>query len=315
MKGKDDQVEDVTENELEANLEPSQDSPEHSQSKGNKTLKICRTCKFKTRDQVEYYQHMLVHPKCPECGTNFPDNESLNNHKQQYHVKVTCETCSKDILKTDMEKHTQAHLSLKRYKSGVQLGKITTKRNRNEPKEETIKKKRGLTGYTLFCRETMPATKAENLEATNQEMFKLLAASWKNADNADKSDWERIAKEENARNVTDLPRAKNIRTDVEEQLIDVEECKCVFCDDRFISKLFLKEHIMSQHLAADPLAGAYSETDDNTTEELIENTLEEAVVIVKELATEAGVANINVEAENITPTDFESVLQVSITYY
>ena len=36
MEGKDNQVEDVTENDVEANLEP-----EHSQSKGNKTLKNC----------------------------------------------------------------------------------------------------------------------------------------------------------------------------------------------------------------------------------------------------------------------------------
>ena len=74
-------------------LTQSLDYPSLHQSK-KETWKVCRCCRYRTRDQLEFDEHLLLHPRCPDCDTYFVDENSLNKHYKQYHSTVSCDICS-----------------------------------------------------------------------------------------------------------------------------------------------------------------------------------------------------------------------------
>ena len=76
---------DENDMDLEDNLALSQDYPQHTQSRTCNTLRICTTCKFKSRDLKEFETHLLLHPKCPHCGLYFHDEDSLKTHDKAFH--------------------------------------------------------------------------------------------------------------------------------------------------------------------------------------------------------------------------------------
>ena len=112
----------------------SQDFPQHKQSQGNETLKICRSCKFKTRDQEDFDNHNLLHPKCGTCGTQFGDDEMLRRHVRQYHETFVCDKCDKEVLEAERDKHIAMHETRKVYKSALKLGKVKAKNNQQKRK-------------------------------------------------------------------------------------------------------------------------------------------------------------------------------------
>ena len=87
----------------------SQEFPMYTQSKGTQTLKVCKCCQFKTRNQEEYDEHLNLHLKCLECGTRFANDSELKKHFDKFYVKSQCEKCNLDVLQSEMEKHLEGH--------------------------------------------------------------------------------------------------------------------------------------------------------------------------------------------------------------
>ena len=112
---------DVNEDDLEfsdeADGSSSQDYPMYSQSRSQNTLKVCSCCPFRCRDQIDYDVHLEEHSKCGLCGLIFKDERELAEHHKNFHEKVKCTTCSKEVLEINIEKHMRGHLIEKGYSS------------------------------------------------------------------------------------------------------------------------------------------------------------------------------------------------------
>ena len=184
---------DETEVDVEEDLALSQDFPQHSQSR-TKTMKICTTCKFKSRDPMEFENHMLLHPKCPHCGLYFHDDDSLKAHDKAFHALKVCVKCGKEVLESRLKKHMNGHQLEKGYSKVVSKGKVKaskTKSTSDDPKES-----KPATAYRVFLKEMRPVVRNQHPDASPQEMIKLLNEAW-NKEKAEgkKEVWEKKAKE------------------------------------------------------------------------------------------------------------------------
>ena len=174
------------------NLAASQDYPEHSQSRDSNTMKICSCCKFKTRDNVEYKDHMSLHAKCVQCGMYFGDETTLSLHHKAFHALKPCEKCGKDILEANMKKHLNGHMIQRDFKVVVSKGKVKA---RGKEKDELEPKVAKVTGYRLFIKCKRPEIRNEHPDATPQEMIRFLNEAWNKEKAAGKkSDWDNKAK-------------------------------------------------------------------------------------------------------------------------
>ena len=174
------------------NLAASQDYPEHSQSRDSNTMKICSCCKFKTRDNVEYKDHMSLHAKCVQCGMYFGDETTLSLHHKAFHALKPCEKCGKDILEANMKKHLNGHMIQRDFKVVVSKGKVKA---RGKEKDELEPKVAKVTGYRLFIKCKRPEVRNEHPDATPQEMIRFLNEAWNKEKAAgEKSDWDNKAK-------------------------------------------------------------------------------------------------------------------------
>ena len=179
---------------VENDLAASQDYPGHTQSRTRETLKICTCCKFKSRDDSEFEDHMSIHAKCTQCGLFFKDEAALNTHHEAFHAVQVCDQCGKEILKSNLKKHMNSHEIAKGFKKVISRGKVKAKaipmNEESEPK--TVK----LTGYRQFMQNKRPLIRDENPDATPQEMVKLLNEAWNNEKLAgNKEIWDKKAKE------------------------------------------------------------------------------------------------------------------------
>ena len=185
----DDEIEDDLENTHAA----SQDYPEHTQSRTSKTLRICNCCKYKTRDDCEFEEHMRLHSKCPQCGLFFSDNGALAIHHEAFHALITCNKCGKDILQVNLKKHLNSHEIQKGFKKVISKGKVKAKSSTNEETEPKVAK---LTGYRLFLQTKRPEMRNQNPDATPQEMIKILNEAWNREKmSGNKESWDKKAKE------------------------------------------------------------------------------------------------------------------------
>ena len=85
------------------------------------------------------------------------DENSLNKHYKQYHSTVSCDICSEIVLEAMLDKHIKAHDTLKTFKSGLAKGKVRAKRI-----DRCERKKRGMTGFNIYCKENMSVIKTKN---------------------------------------------------------------------------------------------------------------------------------------------------------
>ena len=170
-----DAVESDGEKESNGHLAASQDYPDHSQSRTNKTLRICSCCKFKTRDNDAFENHMNLHSKCIHCGLNFGDEEGLAVHFKAFHAVKECEKCGKEILEINMKKHLNGHAIQKGFKMVVSKGKVRVKGKDKDESEEKVSK---LTGYRLFQKSKRPEIRDKYPDASPQEIIRLLNEAW-----------------------------------------------------------------------------------------------------------------------------------------
>ena len=133
---------------VENDLAASQDYPGHTQSRTRETLKICTCCKFKSRDDSQFEDHMTIHAKCTQCGLFFKDEAALNVHHEAFHAVQVCDQCGKEILKSNLKKHMNSHDIVKGFKKVISRGKVKTKAI--PLNEESEPKTAKLTGYRLF---------------------------------------------------------------------------------------------------------------------------------------------------------------------
>jgi hypothetical protein len=230
------------EEEVEEGMTQSQDYPQHKQSRSENTLRICLCCRFKTRDQTEYKIHQELHPKCPQCGLTFGNDDTLRIHHLKFHAKVTCDKCSKVILESDMKKHEESHKMDKNFKSGISIGKVKAKRKQSEDEP-----KRGKTAWNIFRIENRAAIQEKNPGANYTEVMKLLGAEWAKTD---KTMWEKRAREEEVmsksvkvtlrRNGDGWSAGTTVGPDEQGGAGPSLDFECVLCDQKFESKNIVK---------------------------------------------------------------------------
>ena len=155
---------------------PSQDYPEHCQSRTASTLKICSPCRFKSRDQVEFETHTSTHPKCPLCGLIFHNEDAFNIHYKSFHSRIPCQKCGKSILESNMEIHVRGHDTEKEYCSLISKGKV--KALKKSSTKESEKKQAKVTGYRFFMQLKRPEIRSKNPDASPQEIVKLINEAW-----------------------------------------------------------------------------------------------------------------------------------------
>jgi hypothetical protein len=170
----------------------SQDYPDHSQSRDINTMKICSCCKYKTRDNDDFKEHMSLHSKCIQCGLYFGDEVTLSQHHKAFHALTPCQKCGKEILEANMKKHMNGHEIQKDFKLVVSKGKVKA---RGKEREETEPKVAKVTGYRLFIKSKRPEIRNEHPDASPQDMIKYLNDAWNKEKVAGKKDeWDRKAK-------------------------------------------------------------------------------------------------------------------------
>ena len=83
-------------------------------SKQKKSNFKCRKCGENFENVKELRKNKQEHCKqetleCDECDKGFKKQETLDNHKNQYHAKYECDECEK-VFKYDvfLEKHIEA---------------------------------------------------------------------------------------------------------------------------------------------------------------------------------------------------------------
>ena len=180
---------------FENDLASSQDYPEHAQSRSRDTLKICTCCKYKSRDDSEFGEHMKIHSKCTQCGLFFTNETTLNVHHEAFHAVHACDQCGKEVLKSNLKKHMNSHEITKGFKKVISKGKVKAKAVVTE-NDESEPKTTKLTGYRLFMQTKRPIIRNQNPDATPQEMVKLLNEAWNNEKLAGNKDvWDKKAKE------------------------------------------------------------------------------------------------------------------------
>ena len=84
-------------------LTQSLDYPSLHQSK-NETWNVCRCCRYRIEEQPDFDEYVIHHTICPDCGTYFVDENSLNKHYKQYHSTVSCDICSEIVLEAMLDK-------------------------------------------------------------------------------------------------------------------------------------------------------------------------------------------------------------------
>ena len=265
--------------QVEDDLAASQDYPQHTQSRTSKTLKICTCCKFKSRDNGEFEEHMELHSKCPQCGLYFGDNGALEAHHTAFHAMKACEKCGKEMLESKLKKHMNGHEIQKGFKKVVSKGKVKA----NSKSEESEPKVAKVTGYRLFLQTKRPEIRSQNPDATPQEMIKLLNEAWnREKASGNKAEWDKKAKnDENNRataNETDIPRA-----DAKDDNHAIK--KCGICGLMIAN---LNAHMMINHrpTTVEPIAMEEIETD------VIEEEVESSPVIVEEVEASDAIAEV-----------------------
>ena len=178
---------------------------------------------------------MEGHPKCPECGLYFHEENSLQEHFRNYHSKISCEKCKANVLETEIEKHREAHNTMKNFKTGLEMGKVRAKST-----SDPSKPKRGMTAFNLFSKEVRPKIRSENPSSTPQEMFKFIGEAWKEAD---KEFWERAAKEQNNKKDKDVIAGNSA-------------VSCPFCNRRYNDAESFKQHMVDTHQAKSTSTGS-----------------------------------------------------------
>ena len=203
---------------------------------------MCRCCTYNTRNKEEYDEHMETHPKCPECGLFFEDINRLQEHFKNFHSKATCEKCNKQVLESEYEKHKEAHQTMNNFKTGLGMGKVRAKSSISEGP----KPKRGLTSFNLFSKHIRPKIRSSNPSATPQDMFKLIAEAWKEAD---KSHWEGLAKQRNKEDAS-----AEIRDSISAPSPSLFSCP--FCDRKYTDSDSFKQYMISSHQAKPSTPGS-----------------------------------------------------------
>ena len=188
-----------------------------------------RCCEFKTRSNDEFEEHLVSHPKCPECRLHFNEENTLQEHFRNFHSKVSCSLCNIEVLESEMQKHNAAHQTLKTYKSGLEMGRVRAKSNSDKPKP-----KRAITACNLFYKENRARLRSEHPNASPQEMFKIIGEAWKDAD---KKHWEKMAKEVN-----------NVK-ETEGETTPALTLSCPFCERGYKDSRSFKQHMIDSHQA------------------------------------------------------------------
>ena len=265
----------------------SQDYPGLTQSQTTETLDTCVICGYNTRSKEQLNVHMKNHETCKDCGLKFLKNDELENHMVE-HMKKKCNICKRSFPIAENDSHMEWHTTIVKFKEVLKKPKITKKMKCNDNE----KKKPTKTGYSIFLTNEHPKIKSVNKNWNYMDINKECGRLWKAMTEECRNKYKeeaRIINEKDVNEVTTRTGAVEYEENIEEKVTAEMDTS----NDAFVADNNEDVTVTTSYT-------------DMENEELIENTLEE---------TEAGVANINVEAENITPTDFESVLQVSITYY
>ena len=231
----------IEDDEVDASghLAASQDFPQYSQSRGLTTLRVCAVCKFTTRSEGEYANHVETHPKCMDCGFFFIDDASLNLHKSSFHVYVICDICNKDVLEGTLVSHKKGHQTTTGYKKVVSKGKVKV------PKEKHVSEatEKMITGYRHFLKTMRPQVRSENPGASPQEMVRLLNAAWNvEKENGKKSYWDVEAR-----------KAKDAEMAVSSNYVIK---KCNICNLMIAN---LDEHMALHHNVQSSMLGASSD--------------------------------------------------------
>ena len=333
MNDKDEETEEESdEDEEEEGLAQSQDNPMHKQSKTENTLKICACSRYKSRDEIEMKDHMKTHPRCPQCGISFENENSLSSHHKNYHAKAMCENCGEESLVVKMKQHMKSHKLYHQYEKSMAFGKIKAKKSKDAETEAKGKKK---TGWQLFCSARRADIKRENPEADKGEIMKILGALWAGAD---KSVWNRKARLENEKEKEQpeqhedegarrRSRSRDIgegevqaeidpegarRRSISQEAVLQEQVEveieirptlkpfeCPVCDDKFELKSGVKKHIEEVHM----------KTDNNDKSSAKENMTIKACNICKKRVTnpKRHMETLTEHAEN---TDIIEVIEV-----
>ena len=182
----------------EIGVAQSQDHPTHVQSRTSNTLRLCSCCKFRTRNEMEFSNHMKEHSMCPECGLVFKNVTDLSHHHKSFHAKVDCSKCGKLILEVNLAKHMDGHLTENSYKKVVKRGKVSSKTESKDAK---------ITAYRVFLKTKRPEVRDLNPDATPQQMIALLNNEWNKEKAAGGQDyWKQQADKVNATpDVTSVP--------------------------------------------------------------------------------------------------------------
>ena len=186
-------IESITDDDANNDdIATSQDYPMYSQSRTGKTLRVCSCCKFMSREDEVFEEHMKVHAKCIVCGLFFKNENEMFSHFKAFHAKVNCTECGKEILETNLTKHMNGHKIEKGYSSVVNKGKVRATRKKSEKNDETKETK--VTGYRLFAKLKREEIKNRNPEATPQEIMATLNAEWNMEKLAGRKDyWDKRA--------------------------------------------------------------------------------------------------------------------------
>ena len=248
---------------------------------------------------------MKLHPKCPDCGLDFPNDQDLKKHYKKTHAKVKCEKCDEEVLESEMGKHMSSHPDQKSFKSSIAMGKIKAKSNyvSDEPKKPK-------TAWNLFMAEKRQSVKEANPNAIPSEIMKLLGAEWAVANKTiyekklhewdDRPRLKMVVRKEASGNYTTNPIDKD--EDVEMKRAEAHKFECVFCEEQLESKELLKTHIRKHIKNADEAAEEReTEPDIQMTQELEdiredESLTNEAVIVQEELEDDIEKETISNEA-------------------
>lgn len=239
--GRDDVIDDqvTVEEHDEDDLLPSQDFPNLFQSQTSETLLHCTLCEYLSRSKVEFEEHELTHPNCPNCRKQFINEIMLNEHMEMSHpaTVILCDKCSKEFSsEVELRHHMKEHEIFSSYKKALEKNHSTPRpKSKSAPivVPNAVKKKKVMNCYLVFVDEHKAKAKEDNPSMTPNQITKLLTQTWNSLTKDEQKVYKTKATEMNS----------------------TEEVLCPKCGGTFVSNTELIKHLMTDHIEATTSSG------------------------------------------------------------